>query len=104
MQKTDQEKPEKVEQKINDLISSEEYKSLQRLNRWDKKNTKENWNLWQEQLSLLRKDKENWFEVIKSTSASQIKKQDSVGKGYKKEAAIKSERAILSTIANHTLK
>jgi hypothetical protein len=109
MQKTHAEqKLQEVEQKISDLISSEEYKRLQRLNRWDKKNTaendedaKEDWVLLQEQLTQLKQDEQNWFDVLKSSNASQVKKQDSVRKGYKKEAATKSERAMLSSIADH---
>ena len=79
---------QEVEQKVSDLISSEEYKRLQRPNRWDKKNTaendedaKEDWALLQEQLIQLKQDKQNWFDVLKSSNASQVKKQDSVKEG-----------------------
>jgi hypothetical protein len=106
MQKTDREKLEEVEQKISDLISSVEYKDLANNNRaWAQpkptEQQKGEWNLLQEQLTQLKKKEEFWQNAILSSNASQAKKQDSVRKGYKKEAATKSERAMLSSIADH---
>ena len=102
MQNTDREELKQVEQNIKDLLSSEEYK---RLAVWGKPkadlNTEEkaHFDYLQEQLTELKKKEQNWFDVIKSSSASSVKKVDSVRKGYKKEAATKSERALLTSIA-----
>ena len=105
--KTDREELKQVEQKINDLLSSEEYKTLQKRYRRNKKNAagngddeNEDWIAMQEQLTELKKKEQNWFDVIKSSSASSVKKVDSVRKGYKKETATKSQRALLTSIAN----
>lgn len=107
MQKTHAEqKLEEVEQKISDLINSAEYKDLANKNRaWAQpkptEQQKGEWNLLQEELTQLKLDKSFWQNAILSSNASQFKKQDSVRKGYKKEAATKSERAMLSSIADH---
>jgi hypothetical protein len=106
MQKTyHEQRLEDVEQKISDLINSKEYKDLATKNRaWvEQKPTEEQRGALQmllEQLAQLKEDKSFWQNAILASNSSQFKKQDSVRKRLK-EAATKSERAILSSFADH---
>ena len=95
-----------IEQKIEKLINSEEYKDLANKNRaWAQPKPTEQqqgeWKLLQEQLTQLKKKEEFWQNAILTSNTSHMKKQDSVRKGYKKEIAAKSQRALLTSIANH---
>ena len=102
----DKRKLEQIEQRIQDLVNSEEYKQLEKINRaWatPKPNEQEKgeWKLLQEQIAKLEHDKNFWQKVILNSFASHVRKQDSVRKEYKRETATKSERAVLSSIADH---
>ena len=93
-------KLEQIEQKIEDLTDSEEYKDLAKKNfpRATQKPTEQekgDWTLLKDKLSELKNDKSFWQNVILNSTASYVRKQDSTRKGYKKESASKSSRDLL---------
>jgi hypothetical protein len=93
-----------VEQEIKALENSEEYKALAQKNRaWaDPKPTeaeKGEWGLLKEKLDELKERRRDHVQIILSTNAHSVEKADSTRKKYKKDAAVKDERLLLSDVA-----
>jgi hypothetical protein len=95
-----------VEQEIKAFTKSEEYKLLAKKNgAWSRPKPtdeeKADWELLQVQLRELKDHKKFWQDVILSSTASYVRKQDSVRKEYKKRSAPKSAIELLTKVADH---
>ena len=95
---------DQLDQEINALKNSEEYKTLAYNNRaWavpkPTEQEKWGWQLLKEKLADLKKKEDYYQKASLSPNAHSVKKSDKTRKGYKKETAIKDERLLLSDVA-----
>ena len=102
-----------VEQEIKLIISSEEYKALVKYdNVWIARNVKTDeemdklaeWTELKSRLDRLKTKEQFWQQAILSSNSAAVKKTDTMRKGYKRETAVKSERALLTTVAEDLYK
>ena len=95
---------DQLAQEIMALENSEKFKTLEHKNRaWavpkPTEQEKGEWQLLKEKLADLKKKEDFYRKADLSTNAHSVKKSDKTRKGYKKDAAIKDERLLLSDVA-----
>ena len=100
------EKLEAVEKKIEALENSEEYKELANKNKaWvvpkPTDAEKGEWLILTVKLAELKKKEAFWEQAILTSNTAQVRKTDTVRKGYKKETAAKTERQALTEVADY---
>jgi hypothetical protein len=93
-----------LDRKIRELETSEEFKALADKNGvWAVPKAtdqeKKEWQQLNEELAYLKRQRQDYVNLILSMNAHSVKKSDKIRKGYKKDTAIKDERLLLSDVA-----